>query len=179
MQNEYKMNGADAQLINLLGALSLALADAQTDAVQESAGIGTGGCAALVAIGQDPTLTIKEIAAIAGLSHSVIVRTIDTLVSAGLVAKQIGSDKREVIPMLTAQGLQLRQAILKSRAEVLGAAIMSLAAEQRDMLRGIVSAMLVGMTTGRTQSDHMCRLCDEEACGPDCPVELEALRLGR
>jgi DNA-binding MarR family transcriptional regulator len=161
------------QLVNLLGALSLALADAQIEAVRQTSGIGTAGCATLAALGHYPNLTIKEIAVIAGLSHSVIVRTVETLGAAGLVVKETGKDKREVIPKLTAEGHRLRSILMEARAAALEKAIATLSAERRDALHDLVSEMLVGLTVSRSQSDHMCRLCDEAACGPDCPVELK------
>jgi len=166
-----KMN--NAQLINLIGALALALADAQLDAVQEASGLGTAGCAALIALGHYPELPIRQIAVIAGLTHSVMVRTIDTLVIGGLVSKRPGQDKREALCQLTSAGETLRNRLIEARAGTLKQALVSLSSEQKVALHGLVSEMLINLTVDRDQSDHMCRLCDEAACGADCPVERQ------
>ncbi len=161
------------QLINLLGALSLALADAQLEAVQTSSGIGTAGCATLVALGHHPNLTIREIAVIAGLSHSVMVRTVETLVSAGLIIKAPGEDRREVTSRLTPKGRRLRDKLIDAREAVLKNALVKLSPPDQDILHRLVSEMLDGMSLDRNQSDHLCRLCDEAGCGLNCPVEMK------
>ncbi len=163
----------NAQLTNLIGALALALADAQLDAAQEASGLGTAGCAALVALGHYPESSIRQIAVIAGLSHSVMVRTVDTLVTSGLVTKRAGRDKREVLCRLTPTGEALRIKLMEARAGTLERALGTLSADQESALHGLVSEMLINLTVNRDQSDHMCRLCDEAACGPDCPVERQ------
>nr|WP_246719074.1 MarR family winged helix-turn-helix transcriptional regulator [Rhizobium rhizoryzae] len=160
------------QLTNLLGALSLALADAQLEAVKQAGGIGTAACATLVALGHSCELTIRELAVIAGLSHSVMVRSIENLAQAGLVAKSQGKDKREVLTRLTPQGLELRTQLLDARAAQIQKALAALSLQQQISLHEALSVMLVTLTEGRDQSEHLCRLCDEAACGPDCPVEL-------
>lgn len=172
MQHTYIWENMSPQLVNMLGALSLALADAQIEAVQKASGIGTAGCATLVALGHYPNLTIREIATIAGLSHSVIVRTVEALVGAGLITKAPGKDKREVMSHLTPEGKRLRDDLIHARESVLKKALITLSPQNQDVLHGLVSQMLENMTTSRDQSDHLCRLCDEDACGPDCPVEM-------
>lgn len=177
MQHTYIWTQMNSQLVNLLGALALALADAQIEAVQKSSGVGTAGCATLVALGHYPNLTLRDIATIAGLSHSVIVRTVEVLVSAGLVIKASGKDKREVTPQLTPEGQRIREALINARAAVLDKALVNLSPQKQDVLHGLVSEMLENLTIDRDQSDHLCRLCDEAACGPDCPVEMKVQRM--
>ncbi|MEP7453059.1 MarR family transcriptional regulator [Phyllobacterium sp. SB3] len=167
----------NSQLINLLGALSLALADAQLQAVQTSSGIGTAGCATLVALGHHPNLTIREIATIAGLSHSVMVRTVEALVNAGLVIKTPGKDRREVTSRLTPEGKRLRDKLIDAREVVLKNALENLSPPDQKVLHRLVSEMLENMTLDRNQSDHLCRLCDETGCGLNCPVEMKVLQI--
>lgn len=164
----------DAQLTNLIGALALALADAQLTAVKESGGISAAGCSALVVLGHYPRSNIRELAAIVGLSHSVMVRTIEGLVNLGTVSRQRGDDKREAILDLTDAGRKLRLEILKAREMAVGGPLVGLAEEEKLVLHRAVKSVLLSMATSRTHSNHLCRLCDEVACGLDCPIEEQA-----
>jgi DNA-binding MarR family transcriptional regulator len=163
--------------INRLGALALALGDAQMTAARETSGLGESACATLVTLGAHPGLTIGKLAQIAGLTHSVMVRTVASLEAATLLIRQRGSDRRNVTLRLTASGVRARRSIVAARAAVLEKALKALSREQRGNLEDIMTPMLVGLTTSRDQSDYLCRLCNESACGTDCPVELEACRI--
>jgi len=163
--------------INRLGALALALDDAQLTAAQGSSGLGESACATLLTLGAHPGLTIGALARIAGLTHSVMVRTVASLERSKLVVRQRGVDRRNVALRLTASGGRARQVIANARAAVLDGALKALSREQLLQLEDIMTPMLVGLTTGRAQSDYLCRLCDEPACGADCPVELMARRI--
>jgi DNA-binding MarR family transcriptional regulator len=163
--------------INRLGALALALDDAQLTAVREATGLGESACATLLTLGAHPGLTIGKLARIAGLTHSVMVRSVASLERSKLVVRQRGSDRRNVALRLTASGVRARQSIADARSAALGRALKALSREQLLHLEDIMTPLLVGLTTGRAQSDHLCRLCDEPACGADCPVELEVRRI--
>ena len=163
--------------VNRLGALALALGDAQLAAAREASGLGGSASATVVTLGAHPGLTIGKLAHIAGLTHSVMVRTVAGLEKEGFLLRQRGADRRAVALRLTACGARARAAIVAARAAVLDKALDTLSHDQRGRLDDIMTAMLVGLTTGRDQSDHLCRLCDEPACGADCPVELQARRL--
>jgi hypothetical protein len=54
-----------------------------------------------------------------------------------------------------------------------------LSADEVFLLGDWVTKLLVGLITSRVESDHLCRLCDEDTCGANCPVELEACRSER
>jgi DNA-binding MarR family transcriptional regulator len=163
--------------INRLGALALALDDAQLLAARAAVGLGESACAILLTLGVHPGLTIGELARIAGLTHSVMVRTVASLERSKLLIRNRGPDRRNVALRLTAEGRRVRQAIAQARATALGRALKVLSREQLLHLEDIMTPLLIGLTTGRAQSDHLCRLCDEHACGPDCPVEIEACRI--
>ena len=167
-----------AQTANLLGALSLALTSAQEAAAQRAAGLGTSACVALVTLGPHPGTTVGELAKVLAISHSVTVRLIDTLVGAGLVAREPGADRRFVKLRLTPLGVKRRAAIFAARASVLAAALDLVAPERRSSLGNLAATLLTGLTHSREDADHICRLCDEDAC-PDerCPVECKAVSL--
>lgn len=168
---------SDSQVANLLGALSLALAEAQLAAAQRASGLNASACTVLVNLGPHPGLTIGELARIAGLTHSVMVRTVESLVEAKLVARHPGADRRQVALRLTPAGIERRYAILGARAAAIMAALAALGPEARVQLGELAATMLVGMADSRATCDHLCRLCDEAACGGNaCPVERKAVR---
>ena len=168
----------ERQIVNLLGALSLALADAQADAARRASGLSTSACAALVSLGPYPGTTVGTLARILGLSHSVTVRLTEALAADGLVDRGRGSDRRQVSLRLSPAGDRLRSAILQARAAALGDALARLAPRDRHHLGELSAALLTGLTHSRDGADHICRLCDEEVCPDDrCPVEGEAIRI--
>lgn len=168
----------DAQLTNLLGALALALSDAQDAAARSAAGLGSSACSALVVLSFYPGTPIRTLADILGLTHSVVVRLTEDLASRGLVERAAsGQDKRQVQLRLTEAGRQGAAAILEARRATLGAVLMTVPDESRPALGDALSQMLIALTQSRAAADHICRLCDEAACPQDqCPVECEAER---
>jgi DNA-binding MarR family transcriptional regulator len=167
----------EAHLANRLGALALGLSDAQEAAAMAASGLGPTACAALLAVGVTPGASIGEVAPVAGVSHSVMVRATDALAVAGLVTRAVGADRRRVALRLTPAGAAARAAILAARAAALEGALAPLTAPERAALDGVLDRLLAGLTTGRRQADHLCRLCDEDACGAACPVESAARRI--
>lgn len=164
----------DPRLVNLLGALSLALADAQTRAVHEASGLGSAACAAINTLAQYPDQTIRQLATIAGLTHSVMVRTVDALVRDGLATKGVGADKREALVRLTAEGETARTRLAEARTGVLARALTDVPFDRQEALVATISDMLSALTETRPQADYICRLCDEATCGQGCPVERRA-----
>ena len=167
-----------AQNINLLGALALTLADKQLAAAQKVSGISASACAALVTLGPHPGSTIGGIAKVAGLTHSVMVRTVEHLIELGLVERRPGTDRRVVTLRLTPAGTKTRAAILKARTAALTSALKGLSSSEQIQLGKLVSKMLVGVTESRAEANHLCRLCDEDVCcQATCPVERETCRI--
>lgn len=168
----------DAQLTNLLGALALALSDAQDDAARSASGLGTSACSALVVLSFYPGTPIRTLADILGLTHSVVVRLAEDLSDRGMVARDAGTkDKRQVQLRLTSEGRDVAVAILEARRAALGAALGQVPEAIRPALGDAVSHMLAALTQSRAAADHICRMCDEDACPQDsCPVECEAVR---
>lgn len=168
----------DAQLSNLLGALALALSDAQDAAARSASGLGSSACSALVVLSFYPGTPIRTLADILGLTHSVVVRLTEDLAIRGLVEREAGSkDKRQVHVRLSPSGAQAAEAILEARRTTLGAVLRQVPKEAHPALGDAVSHMLVALTQSRAAADHICRLCDEDACPQDrCPVECEAVR---
>jgi MarR family transcriptional regulator, negative regulator of the multidrug operon emrRAB len=166
------------QLTNLLGALALAVTDAQSREMQAASGLSGSAVAALVTLGECPGLSVAGLAGIVGLTHSATVRLVDDLGRRGLVLREPGADRRSVGVGLTAEGEAMRVRVMAARAAVLGRAMDGLGGAEREVFARGVVGMLERLTTSRAAADHICRLCDEEACGrDDCPVERRAVAL--
>lgn len=186
---------------NLLGALALALDDAQRAAASAAAGgLGATACAALVTLGAPSLgapLTVGGLAAVLGLSHSAAARLAADLAHAGLVVRaragvaapadgpaqgvaRRADDRRKVALTLTREGTARRAALLAARARALGDALDGLTPRARGALVPALDALLARLTPDRPACDRICRLCDEDACPqPRCPVELAARRAER
>lgn len=166
---------SEPDLANLLGALALAVGDAGRAAVEAAAGLPASGVAALFALGVEPGQDIGALAAVAGVNHSTMVRIVERLEAEGLVVRSDpAGDRRRVRLALAPEGEARRRAALAAREAALCAALAPLDAEDRASLRRALSAVLAGLTVGDAVGDRICRLCDEDACGPHCPVEARA-----
>lgn len=165
-----------ARFANLVAALGTALSDAQSKAC---AGIGVlpSDAAALITVGQHPKTAVGALAPIIGFTPSAAVRAVDRLVVEGLMARERGADRREVLLSLTPAGAALRTRLLDARRQAVEKALRPLDSRQRAALQAIVETMLTALTDDRAGADHLCRLCDEAACTPaTCPVECAAIR---
>ena len=163
---------------NLLGALALALSDAQMTAMAAASGLGASATAALVTLVEHPGLSVAGLSAILGLSHSATVRLAYDLERRGVLQRGPGADRRAVGLTLTEEGRRLRARAMEARAGVLDHALSAVPPSDREALTRVLTRMLEELTTGRTVADHICRFCDEAACGrDDCPVERRAVAL--
>ena len=187
MSHAYVEPGEAAREANLLGAISLAVAERSDDAVRLAAAHGGTAPAALAALatfldGSSLDVMRRPL----GLSHSAAVRLADRLADAGLVRREPGADARSVSIRLTAEGALLAERIRGAREAALEAVLAPLSATERAQLTLLNEKLLAGITGGRTDARHICRLCDADACGHElgrCPVtraadHAEALQSG-
>lgn len=159
---------------NLLGALSLAIADRTSGAVGESVGQSETAAIALSALhhflGAPSVDLLRQVL---GLTPSGTVRLVDRLQDAGYVTRRPGSDGRSISVHLTASGRRAAERASAARAEVLEAALCVLGSGQREAFDEAVSRVLVGLIRGPGAVRWMCRACDTSACGREagrCPV---------
>jgi DNA-binding MarR family transcriptional regulator len=159
---------------NLLGALSLAVADRTTAAAGDALGQSESAAAALSALHHfldDPSLDL--LGRVLGLTPSGAVRLVDRLQEAGYVTRRPGRDGRSVSVRLTASGRRAAERVSAARAEVLEDALLDLAPGERQALDKLVSRVLVGLIREPGATRWTCRLCDTTACGRHagrCPV---------
>jgi MarR family transcriptional regulator, negative regulator of the multidrug operon emrRAB len=172
--------GEAAREANLLGAISLAVAERANEAVRLAAAHGGAAPAALVALatfldGSSLDVMRRPL----GLSHSAAVRLADRLARAGLVRREPGADGRSVSIRLTPEGAVLATEIRLAREAALEVVLAPLSPAERAELTALHEKLLAGITGGRADAGHICRLCDADACGHElgrCPVTIAADR---
>ena len=143
------------QTANLLGALSLMIADRMADAMGEAGGRPESAAAALCALLHfldRPSVDLLR--QVLGLTSSGTVRLVDRMTEAGYAERGPGHDGRSTSVTLTEVGRAAAQRVAAARADVLEGA-------------------LAGLIRGPGAVRWMCRLCDTGACrGAEggCPV---------
>jgi DNA-binding MarR family transcriptional regulator len=162
------------QTANLLGALSLMIADQMADAMGEAGGRPESAAAALSALlhflDQPGVDLLRQVL---GLTSSGTVRLIDRMEQSGQVVRGPGSDRRSTTVSLTPAGHATAQRVGAARAGVLQGALAVLSAQERATLAAIMGKMLVGLMREPGAVRWMCRLCDTGVCrGAEdgCPV---------
>jgi len=153
------------QTANLLGALSLVIADRMADAMAEAGGRPESAAAALSALLHfldRPTVDLLR--QVLGLTSSGTVRLVDKLAESGYVRRGPGDDGRSTSVSLTDTGRAAAEAVATARAGVLLGALAALSPAEREALRGLMSTMLAGLIRGPGAIRWACRLCDTGLC---------------
>ena len=162
------------QTANLLGALSLMIADRMADAMGEAGGRPESAAAAMSALWHfldQPSVDLLR--QVLGLTSSGTVRLVDKMAQAGYVERGPGADGRSTSVALTSAGRATAERVGAARAEVLHGALAGLTAEERATLGAIIGKVLVGLMREPGAVRWMCRLCDIGVCGGaagGCPV---------
>jgi MarR family transcriptional regulator, negative regulator of the multidrug operon emrRAB len=169
---------------NVLGALSLVIADRMNTAVGAVATLGPSAPAALVAMNEFlDGGSVTQLSSVLGLTHSGTVRLVDRLAADGLVERVGTQDGRAVSVVLTPQGRRTAAQIIRAREESLASALSALSPNEIDTLAATLDTMLTAVTHIRVEERSLrtkdrsqpwlCRLCDFAACGRsegNCPV---------
>jgi MarR family transcriptional repressor of emrRAB len=169
---------------NVLGALSLVVADRMNAAVEAIATLGPSAPAALVAMYEFlDGGSVTQLSSVLGLTHSGTVRLVDRLAAEGLVERVGAQDGRAVSVILTQRGRRTAARILQTREKSLASALSALSPDEIDNLAAALDTMLTTVTLARAEERSartndrpqpwMCRLCDFAACGRsegNCPV---------
>lgn len=159
---------------NLLGALSLAVADRMRVAAASSAPSSGEGPAGLVALATFMGGgSIEELSRVLGLSHSATVRLVDKLERARLVRRGRGKDARAVAVAPTDAGIEVAAQIQRARLGALDELLDPLTVSERVELTRLHEKLLGGLVAAGGLRGRICRLCDSGACGHErggCPV---------
>jgi DNA-binding MarR family transcriptional regulator len=178
---------SDPRLVNIVGALTLALSDRVRDATETAAGRSATAPHALVALHEFlGHRTMDELRRAIGLTPSGAVRLVDRLVEGGYVERRPGPDGRSVALVLTSRGTRAARRVLAARSDALDSLLLGLSAAERTSLTNITEKLLGAITRQRLadreeghdpQGGWLCRLCDFDACGRDegmCPTAATA-----
>ena len=169
---------------NVLGALSLVVADRMNAAVEAIATLGPSAPAALAAMHEFlDGGSVTQLSSVLGLTHSGTVRLVDRLAAEGLVERVGAQDGRAVSVVLTRRGRRTAARILQAREKSLTSALSALSPDEIDDLAAALDTMLTTVTLARAgersartndrPQPWLCRLCDFAACGRsegNCPV---------
>ena len=169
---------------NVLGALSLVVADRMNAAVETVAALGPSAPAALAALHEFlGGGSVTQLSSVLGLSHSGTVRLVDRLAVEGLVERAGAQDGRAVSVVLTSSGRRVALRIRQARSKALTSALSALTSAEVDNLVAALDTMLTTITLARAEERSarpgdrpqpwLCRLCDFAACGRiegSCPV---------
>ena len=170
---------------NVLGALSLVVADQMSDAVAAAADQSLTAAAALSALEHFADgCSIDRLRRILGLTSSGTVRLVDRLVAAGEVRRREGPDGRTTSVGFTAAGRRAARRVTAARAAVLEDALADLSPAERADLERLAARVLEGVVRRKLAREAestrwICRLCDMDACGRAegrCPAANAARR---
>lgn len=177
-------NSNDARLVNLLGAISLAVGDAMDASVAAATGLDVAASTALVAmLDFTPAGSVRLLSQVVGLTHSGAVRLVDRLVEAGHVERRPGADARSRAISLTPSGRRVARRARRARERALGDITGQLTDAERASLSALAERLVEVVTMARLErrrrdepmsSGALCRLCDFAACGRPvghCPAE--------
>ncbi len=162
----------DAYSNNLLGALSLALTDRVSAALETTLGVGANAGPALLSIGTRPGESIDQLSHVLGLTHSATVRIVDRLAQRGWVRRDRGgNDGRTASLTLTSTGRAVFRRLLKARNTAVNQVTGVLGDRENETLRKLLAKMLASLPGDRAEARHICRTCEHGVCvGARCPV---------
>ncbi len=174
--------------LNMLGALSVVVADRVNSSVEAVAAMGPSAPAALAALHEFlDGGSVTQLSSVLGLTHSGTVRLVDRLCSEGLVRRADGQDGRAVSVVLTRAGRRRAAQVLRARTECLDPLLSGVTAAELAQLLPLLEKMLGAVTRERIAErtsgaqdrppPWLCRLCDFAACGRSegrCPVNSAA-----
>jgi DNA-binding MarR family transcriptional regulator len=160
-----------AHEVNAFGALALEVARRVQEAGELASPGGASAPAALVALnGLANGQSIDALRRLLGLTHSGAVRLVDRLSAAGLVERRVGVDGRSLSLRLTPEGRRAARRILARREAAIEQLLAPLSASERATLARLHERLLGHTTSTPQDRRRVCRLCDVEACGRDCPA---------
>ncbi len=150
---------------NLLGALSLVIADRTADAMADAGGRPESAAAALSALLHfldQPSVDLLR--QVLGLTSSGTVRLLDRLTAAGYVRRGPGADGRSASISLTEAGRAAALQVTEARAGVLDGALGLLSPEEREVFEQLAGKVLAGLIREPGATRWICRLCDISTC---------------
>ena len=166
-------NGCMGRLENLLGAMSLTLAD-RVAAAGNGEGMSSSDQAAVVTLAAHPDETVSWLGNVLGLTSSGATRLVDRLVAAGWVRRSAGDDSRQRRLRLTREGGARARRLLRTRQDLLIESLAPLDPAERAQLELILERLVSNLTSAHLPALTTCRMCDRSACREHdqlCPLD--------
>ena len=161
-----------ARIENLLGALSLTIADRLREG-GAAQGMSASEQASLITLLAHPDRRVSWLGDVLGLTSSGVTRLVDRLVDRGWATRTPGSDARQRRLRLTGPGTERAHALLRERGDVCSEALASLSGDERAALERILGQLVGELHTEQVPALRTCRLCDVGVCnsaGEECPL---------
>lgn len=170
--------------VNMLGALSLVVADRVNSSAETVTAMGPSAPAALAALHEFlDGGSVTQLSSVLGLTHSGTVRLVDRLNAEGLVERAGSQDGRGVSVVLTRSGRRMAARVLQARRNSLDTLLSGTTPAEIGQLLPLLEKLLAAVTRARAAERSsgaqprpppwLCRLCDFDACGRSegtCPV---------
>ena len=162
------------QLINLMGAVAIAIADCIQTAAEETTGHSASFPAALVIIDRYRAITVDLLGQYLQLSQSGAARLVERLVQQKLVERQRGDDRRFVQLQLTSAGQAMVQEIQQTKVEAVSNLLKPLTTQEQQQLLGLLSKLVEQSNGTEIAEEYICRFCDVQACPlPACQERVQ------
>ena len=154
----------DLQLINLLGASAIAIADSIQNAAKEATGNSASFPAALVILERYPKITVDLLAQYLQLSQSGAARLVERLVNQDLVERHQGNDRRFVHLQLTSDGKAMVEKIQQAKIAAVSDLLQPLTTQEQQQLLSTLSKMAGEYSNTEVLEEYICRFCDIRQC---------------
>lgn len=154
----------NSQLINLMGAVAIAIADSIQNAGEETTGNTASFPAALVIIDRYPLITVDLLGQYLQLSQSGAARLVERLVNKKLVERHRGDDRRFIKLQLTRAGHNMVQEIQQAKVKAVSNSLKSLTLTEQQQLLSLLSKLAEQSNCTELAEEYICRFCDIQAC---------------
>lgn len=172
MRNAYIVRWMKQPDMNVLTALALQIADQLSKEVAVFMPRNEPA-QAIAFIGRDPSLSIRGLSGLLGLSHAATVRLIDRLSQDCIVERsQSKGDARAVALSLTPLGTERYARMLDAQSKVIGDIFGALTSDEQGTFVEIAQTLLSRNSLSKEDAARGCSFCDVVAC-TNCPVKAE------
>jgi DNA-binding MarR family transcriptional regulator len=164
MTESSNYDAVGSRLVNLMGMVSLAIADQIRQATDAAAGQSASVPAALVLVHRYPGITIEVLGRYLKLTQSGAVRLVGRLTKQGWVVRSRGQDRRFVGLSLTDVGAGIAILILKKRQQNIAQILAVLTVQEQQQLSQLLTKVASQHPVAGEQAEFICRLCDMSTC---------------
>jgi DNA-binding MarR family transcriptional regulator len=160
---------------NAVSAWLVVAGEVAQAAERGASGLPERALAALVLVDNHPDCSIDWLHRRLGLTQSGTVRLVDRLQERGLLDRVRPAGRKEVALRLTRPGKDALRRGVEARSEALASLLEPLSDRERARLLALVAKALAGGRRQRQDADVACRLCNWQACRPDCPLDASVI----